>query len=216
MAAERERGDHPEVTAATPKRPEQIGVRLSARLDKAAVGQHDVGRDKVVDGEPEAPGEVANSTTEGQSAHSSCRDESRGGRHAKGTGGVVHIAPFAASVHPDRARGGVDRRAPQATEVDHESVIPDTETASVVCSSADGERHVVLPCEVDAGDHIGDIGAPNESSRSPVDRSVVDGPGLVVAKVGRERESTPYSSCEFVEREIRGSRGCCCSHATRR
>jgi hypothetical protein len=25
-------------------------------------------------------------------------------------------------------------------------------------SSADGERHVVLPREVDAGDHIGDVG----------------------------------------------------------
>jgi len=104
---------------------------------------------------------------------------------------VVDIAPFAASVHSDRARGGINRGAPQATEVDHECVIPDTETASVVCSSADGDFHVVLACEVDAGDHIGDVGAPNQGSWSPVDRSVVDGPGLVVARVGGECNRAP-------------------------
>ena len=67
----------------------------------------------------------------------------------------------------------------------------------LVRSSADGECHVVLPCEVDAGDHIGDVGAPNDRSRSPVDRSVVDGPGLVVTRVRGERESAPYSSREL-------------------
>ena len=129
---------------------------------------------------------------------------------------MVDIAPFATSVHSDRARGGINRGAPQATEVDHESVIPDTETASVVCSSADGERHVVLPCKVDAGDHIGDVGASNDGSRSSVHSSVVDGPGLVVARVRGERESAPYASRELVQREICSSRGCCCRHATRR
>jgi hypothetical protein len=129
---------------------------------------------------------------------------------------VVDIAPFAASVHSDRARGGINRGAPQATEVDHECVIPDTETASVVCSSADGEFHVVLACEVDDGDHIGDIGAANECGRSSVHRAVVDGPGLVVARVWGERESAPYSCRELVQREICSSRGCCCRHATRR
>jgi hypothetical protein len=142
--------------------------------------------------------------------------KSRGGRHAEGTGGVVDIAPFAASVHSDRARGGINRRAPQATEVDHESVIPDTETASVVCSSADGEFHVVLPCKVDAGDHIGDVGASHDGSRSSVHRSVVDGPDLVVGGVRRERKSASDTSRELVQREICSLRGCRCSHAIRR
>jgi hypothetical protein len=82
---------------------------------------------------------------------------------------------------PCRRRGRLC--APHTTEVDHECVIPDTETASVVCSSADGECHVVLPGEVDTGDYIGDVGAANEGCWSPVDRSVIDGPGLVVARV---------------------------------
>jgi hypothetical protein len=41
----------------------------------------------------------------------------------------------------------------------------------------------VVTCEVDTGDDIGDVGAPNQSSRSPVDRSVVDSPGLVIARI---------------------------------
>ena len=96
---------------------------------------------------------------------------------------MVDVAPGAATVDPDRVRCRVDRRAAHATEVDHERVVPDPETASVVRPAADGERHVVLAGEADAGDHIGDVGAPNDGSRSPVDRSVVDGPGLVVARV---------------------------------
>jgi hypothetical protein len=93
----------------------------------------------------------------------------------------------------------VYRRAAQATEIDHECVIPDTQTASVVSCSADGERDAALPREVDAGDHIGDVGAANDGSRSPVDRSVVDGPGLVVARVGGERESAPESRRELAQ-----------------
>jgi hypothetical protein len=62
----------------------------------------------------------------------------------------------------------------------------------MVPSSADGQGYVVLPSEVDAGDHISDVGAANEGSWSPVDRSVVDGPGVVVAGVGRERDRAPY------------------------
>lgn len=96
---------------------------------------------------------------------------------------MVNIAPGTAAVDPYGVGCGVHGGAPQATEVDDERVIPDTKTASVVRTSADGERHVMLPREVDAGDHIGDVGAPNEGSRPPVDRSVIDGPGLVVPRV---------------------------------
>jgi hypothetical protein len=104
---------------------------------------------------------------------------------------MVHVAPGAAAVNPYGVGRRDHGRAAQATEVDHECVIPDTEPASVVSSAADGESHVVLPREVDAGDHVGDIGTPNKGCRSPVNRSVIDGPGLVVARVRGECESAP-------------------------
>jgi hypothetical protein len=112
---------------------------------------------------------------------------------------VVDIAPGAATIDSHRVGCRVYSRAAQATEIDHECVIPDTQTASVVPCSADGERDVVLPREVDADDDIGDVGAANECGRSPVDRSVVDGPGLVVAGVRGECESAPYASHQLVK-----------------
>ena len=51
MQPERERGDHAEVAAAAAHRPEQVGVLLGAGRDEAAVGQHHVGRQQVVDGQ---------------------------------------------------------------------------------------------------------------------------------------------------------------------
>jgi hypothetical protein len=40
MAAKRERGDDPEVAAASSQRPEQVRVRVGARGDKATVRQY--------------------------------------------------------------------------------------------------------------------------------------------------------------------------------
>ena len=64
MAAERERGDDTEVAAATPQRPKQITVRLRTRGDKATVGQHHVGRNKIVERETKAAGEAADSAAQ--------------------------------------------------------------------------------------------------------------------------------------------------------
>jgi len=44
-------------------------VRVSARGDKATVGQYHIGRNKIVEGEAEAAGEVADSAAEGQAAN---------------------------------------------------------------------------------------------------------------------------------------------------
>ena len=112
MAAERERGDHAEVAAATAERPEQVGVRLGACLDEAAVGQHDVGRDEVVGGESEAPRQVAHAAAEGQSAYTGCRHETRRRRHAERARGVVDIAPGATRVDSHRLGCRVDGRTP--------------------------------------------------------------------------------------------------------
>jgi hypothetical protein len=41
-------------------------VRLGTRSNKATVGQHDIGRHKIVERQAEAAGEIADSAAEGQ------------------------------------------------------------------------------------------------------------------------------------------------------
>ena len=48
---EEEAGDDAEIAAAAAQRPEQVGVLLLAGGDEAAVGQHDVGLEQIVDGQ---------------------------------------------------------------------------------------------------------------------------------------------------------------------
>ena len=78
-------------------------MRVGARGDKAAVGQHDIGRHKIVDCEAESPGEVADSAAEGQSANSRGGDEARWQRHSERTGGMINIPPDTAAVDSDGA-----------------------------------------------------------------------------------------------------------------
>ena len=62
IGAELERGDHPEVAAATANRPEQVGVFVGARRHDVSRGEHDLGGDEIVDRHPVAahqPGEPA-------------------------------------------------------------------------------------------------------------------------------------------------------------
>src|SRR3546814_4155031 len=51
VEAEFERGDHAEVAAAAPQRPEQVGVLVLRRPQPLALGRHDVDGEQVVDRE---------------------------------------------------------------------------------------------------------------------------------------------------------------------
>ena len=48
---EQEAGDDAEIAAAAAQRPEQVGVLLLAGGDEAAVGEHDIGLEQIVDGQ---------------------------------------------------------------------------------------------------------------------------------------------------------------------
>jgi hypothetical protein len=50
VQAQLEGGDDAEVAAAAAQRPEQVGVLVGRGADSAAVGQHHLGGDEVVDG----------------------------------------------------------------------------------------------------------------------------------------------------------------------
>ena len=95
MQLEEEGGHHAEVAAAAAQRPEEIGVFRLAGRDEAAVGQHDVGLEQIVDGQPELAGEMTDAAAEGDAADPGGGDDAAGGAQTEGVGGMVQIAQLA-------------------------------------------------------------------------------------------------------------------------
>ena len=89
---EAERGDDAEVAAAAAQRPEEIGVLLLVRRDEAAVGEHDVGLEQIVDGQAELAGEMADAAAEGDAADAGGGDDAARRGQTEGVRGVVQIA----------------------------------------------------------------------------------------------------------------------------
>ena len=183
MAPEGERGDHAEVAATTPERPEQITVRLGARGDEAAVGQHHISGYQIVDRQAEAAGEVAHSPAERQSGDARSGHEARGQCHPERTRGMINITPDATGVDSNGASLRIDRGAAEAAKVNDEGVVPDAESTAVVCAASDGQRQHVVARVCHAGHHVSDISAPHDRERVTIHCTVVDSSGRLIARI---------------------------------
>src|SRR5215212_8611281 len=91
MQFEEKRGYNPEVAAAAAQRPEEIGVFLLVRSDEAAVGQHNVGLQQVVDGQPQLTGEVPDAAAERDASGPSCGDDAAGSAQVERLLSVVQL-----------------------------------------------------------------------------------------------------------------------------
>src|SRR5262245_19304025 len=108
MEAELERGDHAEIAAAAPQRPEQIGVLVLGRPQQLALGRYDVYSEQVVDREALLSHQPADATAEGEPGDSGMAHDSAGGGEAVRLCLVVDVAPQRTTLHPGPAAGGID------------------------------------------------------------------------------------------------------------
>ena len=120
---EEERGDDAEVAAAAAQRPEEIGVLRLAGGDEAAVGEHDVGLEQIVDGQPELAREVAQPAAEGDAADAGGGDDAARRGQPEGVGGVVQIAQRRAALDAGGAGLGIDADPVHRREVDDQPVV---------------------------------------------------------------------------------------------
>ena len=211
VAAEGERGDDAEVPAAAAQRPEQVAVRARAGRHERAVGEHHVGGQQVVDGEAEAPGQVADAAAERQAGHAGRREEAGRGGHAERHGRVVDVSPGASGVGADGVVLGVDRGAAQQRQVDDQGVVRHPEPGRVVAAAPDGDLDAVLAGEPHAGDDVGGVPAARDGGRMLVDHAVVDGAGLVVAGIPRHDQVAAQGGGQLLVR-LGGEVGRCGSH----
>ena len=93
MRLEEKRGDDTEIATAAAHRPEEIGIFLSSRGDKAAVSQHHVDRQEIVDGEAALPRQMADAAAERKSADAGRGNDPRWNRKTECMRGMVDIPP---------------------------------------------------------------------------------------------------------------------------
>jgi hypothetical protein len=173
--------------------------------DERAVGEHHIGGQQVIHRQAETPGQVADTTAEGQPGHPGGGEEAGRGGHAERHGGVVHVGPGAARVGADGVVVRVDRGAAQQRQVDDQGVVGYPEASSAVAAAADGDLGAVGAGEPDAGDHVGDVPAARDRRRILADHGVVDGARLVVSGISRHDQVTAQGGGKLGER--RGGAG---------
>ena len=62
--------------------------------------------------------------------------------------GMIDIAPDASATDGDRAGRRIDSRVFDRREIDHQTVIANSQTACVVTAAADGDKQIVISGEV--------------------------------------------------------------------
>jgi hypothetical protein len=111
---------------------------------------------------------------------------------------VVDIALRAAGADSDGARGGVDAHAFHHRHVDHQPVVDAAKARTVMAATANGHGEVVLFCEFDGRDDVGDVGAARDHLGILVDHPVVQAPhGIIVAITPRDDRTAHIADESF-------------------
>ena len=182
---ELERGDDAEVAAAAADRPEEVGMLVGAGAHLLAVGEHHVGGEQVVDREAGRTRQVAQAAPERDSPDAGGGDDPARRGQPMGLGGPVELAQGGAAADPCGACLRVDLHAVHRREVDHQPVLAGAQPGAVVATAAHRQRQVALARERDRPGDVARTAAARDQRRPLVDRSVVDGPRLLVLGVLR-------------------------------
>jgi len=97
--------------------------------------------------------------------------------------GVIHIAPGTATLNTDRTRHGIDAHALHTREIDDQTIISRAKTTAIVAATTHGDEHVVIAGEMDRSADVGDIGAPHDQARMPVNHAIIDLASRLIAGI---------------------------------
>src|SRR5581483_1231757 len=98
-------------------------------------------------------------------------------------GGMVHLAPGAATFDANRARGGINMYPFHTREVDDQAIIAGPQTRAAVSATSHSQWQLVFASDVDRREYIGDIHTGNDQRGMPGDHAIVDSPGVLVASI---------------------------------
>ena len=184
VQAKVETRDDPEVPAAAPKPPQQLGVVLGARQRHRPVGSDELGADEGVARQPVLRGQVADPAAEGQSRHAGRPDDAARRDQAVRLRGGVEVEPRRAAGSAGDACAGIHLDRAQLREVDHEPVVADAVAGRVVTASAHCDLELVRAREVECGRDVARAGAARDDRGPAVDERVEAAARGVVPGVG--------------------------------
>ena len=111
MQLEQEAGHDAEIAAAAAQGPQQVGILLLAGGDEAAVGQHDIGLEQIVDGQAVFARQIAVAAAQRQAGNAGGRDDARRNGQPEGMGSVVDVALRATGADPGGPCLGINANA---------------------------------------------------------------------------------------------------------
>ena len=185
MQLERKRSHHAEISATAANGPEQVGIVIRIRLYKFPIGQHDIRREEIVDGESALAGEVPDASAEGQSTNSGGRNNSAGSGKPKHVRGMIDVAPCASAADGDGARCRINARVFYRSEIDDQAVITNSQASRVVSAAADSEKQTLFPRKIYRLNYVRYVGAACYHTRLFVNHPVVHFAGVIVSFVAR-------------------------------
>jgi hypothetical protein len=115
-------GHDAKVAAAATQRPEQVLLMVVGRDDDAAVREHDLRGEQIVEGQPEAADQRAVATAQGEARHADAADRARHRREAERIGHCEHVRGARTARNSRRAAVGVDDHVVHAAQVEHDAV----------------------------------------------------------------------------------------------
>ena len=125
----------------------------------------------------------AEPAAEGETRDAGRRDGAAGHGQAVRAGGGVQLGPRRPARGGEGGALGVDGDVVHVGEADHHPVVGDRASGDVVPAAAHGHLESGAAGERERGDHVGGRAAADDHRRAAVDEAVVDGPGLVVARI---------------------------------
>src|SRR5215212_2545583 len=114
-----ERGDHAEVSTATPNPPEEILVLLVAGRYQPSIGGHHVGRDEVVAGKAVFAVEPAETASEGETGDTGHRDNPEGSRQPERLRLVIELAQRQSCLSLHKSMHRIDPNTFHGRQVEH-------------------------------------------------------------------------------------------------
>src|SRR5947209_2264084 len=148
MEPELEAGDHAEVAAAAPERPEEVRVLGRAGAHHLTGRGYDLGRFKVVNRHAVLAAEPAEAPAERQSGDAGGGVDADRRGEAVGLGGGVEVRECGPAFDGKATPGGIDLRALHLRKVNHEPVVAQGIAGDVMPAAADGKQETVVPREV--------------------------------------------------------------------
>jgi hypothetical protein len=196
MQLELEGGHHAEIAAAAPQCPEQILVLRLAGANHLCVSRDDIGRDEIIDGQPEFAGGPAEATAKREAGDAGRRIDPKRRGQPKRLRLFVEVRQRSAGLDPSGAGRRIDPHRFHQGEINEETAVAHRIARDVMAAAAHRNEQLFIARELDRIDDIRGPKAPHHQAGPSIDHGVPDGAGGVVAILSRQRDSAAHVAAQ--------------------